>query len=110
MIKLLKKLRDWIYNISYSFENLAEKIGDVIVKYEPPKKSTMSDSMKLFFDEIDKEAMLRFCAEDMFPKKNYGGGKVEFRKFSELPNGSFPLKRSFGDVFCIDIDKDEQGI
>ena len=108
MMKLLHKVKDWLYSISYYFENLAEMVGEYIYKREPPKKSTMSESMRQFVDEQVLKMTLNDAEhlDKLFPKKTYNGSKIEFRKFSKLPDCS-AFKKSFGDVFY--IDEDEQG-
>ena len=110
MLKLLKKIQNWLYSISYHFENLAENVGEYIYKKEHPKKTTtMSNAMKQFCDEQVLNVTLNVAEslDELFPKKTYNGNKIEFRKFSELPN-PYTFKRSFGDEFY--IDEEEQGI
>ena len=109
MIKLLKKIRDILYSASYRIGNLAEKIDDAIYEREPPKESTMSESMRQFVDEQVLEMSLKELEnfEKLFPKRTYGGGKIEFRKFSTLPKITNPIRKSIGDVFY--IVEDEQG-
>lgn len=98
MIKFLKKIRDVLYSISYTFESLAEKVDSAIWEREKPE-SSMSSQMRTFYDEmLIKNASANF--ESLFPKSSeeQKGKKIKWRKYSSLEEGEKYIYDMTGEI------------
>ena len=98
MTKLLKKIRDILLSLSYTFEGLADKVDDAIWEREKSKPSRVPE-MITFYDEVPLKNASGIC-ESLFPKtsEERKGQKIVWRKINSIEEGEKYIYDMTGEI------------